>query len=184
MTELPKGAATQVRNIEGRTGKSLDQLIALVRRSGLAKHAQVVGMLKTDLAMGHGDANLIATLAKQPQTEPAAGDPLDALYVGPKSVLRPIHEALLARMAAFGSFETAPKQKYVSYRRKKQFAMIGPATSTRVDLGLNIKSLPASPRLEALPAGQMCSYRMKLTNAGQVDAEVAAWLRAAFDAAG
>jgi len=62
--------------------------------------------------------------------------------------------------------------------------MIGPGTNTRVDLGLNIKALPAAERLEHLPPGQMCNYRIKLTDAAQVDAELVAWMRAAFDAAG
>jgi hypothetical protein len=30
----------------------------------------------------------------------------------------------------------------------------------------------------------MCNYRIKLTDAAQVDAELVAWMRAAFDAAG
>ena len=62
--------------------------------------------------------------------------------------------------------------------------MIGPATNTRVELGLNIKELLTSHRLEKLPAGQMCNFRVKLTDATQVDAELAAWVKAAYDAAG
>ncbi len=189
MADMQKALATQVRNIESRTGKSLEELKALVRSSGLAKHGEVVGMLKRDLSLGHGDANTIAHLAKAPEVDAAAAaagtsDPLDALYVGPKAALRPVHVALLAHLRGFGSFETAPKQKYVSYRRKKQFAMIGPATNTRVEVGLNVKDLPASARLEKLPAGQMCNYRVKLTEPGQVDTELVAWIRSAYDAAG
>jgi hypothetical protein len=110
--------------------------------------------------------------------------PLDALYVGPKVTLRPIHDALLSHLNRFGAFEAAPRQKCVSYRRKKQFAMIGPATNTRVDVGFNIKELPSSARLEKLPAGQMCNLRVKLAEAAQVDSERIAWIRAAYDAAG
>ena len=106
------------------------------------------------------------------------------LYTGPKAALRPIHEALLAKMRPLGEFEAAPKQKYISYRRKKQFAMIGPPTNSRVELGLNIKELPDSPRLEKLPPGKMCNYQVKLTDVSQVDAELAGWIKQAFAAAG
>lgn len=186
MADPQKALETQLRNIQARTGKSLEQLVALVKGSGLAKHGEIVAMLKADLGLGHGDANTLAHVAKQAGSTPAAdaGDPLDALYTGPKAALRPIHEALLKQLGKLGGFEAAPKQKYVSYRRKKQFAMIGPATNTRVDLGLNSKALPDSPRLEKLPAGQMCQYRVKLTEAGQVDAELAGWIKLAYDAAG
>jgi predicted transport protein len=109
---------------------------------------------------------------------------LNALYQGPKLALRPIHDALLVHLGTFGDFEAAPKQKYVSYRRKKQFAMIGPASQTRVELGLNVKSLPEAPRLEPLPSGQMCNYRVRLSTVADVDAELIEWLRAAYLAAG
>lgn len=186
MADLQKALATQIRNIEARTGRTLAQLIALVRDSGLARHSEIVNMLKSDLGLGHGDANAIAHKAREGARAPddAPADPLDALYAGPKAALRPIHDALLAHVDRFGPFEAAPKQKYVSYRRKKQFAMIGPATNTRVEVGLNIKDLPGSPRLEKLPAGQMCSFRVKLTDPAQVDAQLVAWVKAAYDAAG
>lgn len=186
MADVQKALATQIRNIEARTGKTMDQLTSLVRGSGISKHGEIVSMLKTDLGLGHGDANVVAHLAKvaTQRHQSATADPLDGLYAGPKAALRPIHEALLAHLADFGAFESAPKQKYVSYRRKKQFVMIGPATNTRVELGLNVKELPPSPRLEKLKAGQMCNYRVKLTDAAQVDSELVGWAKAAYDAAG
>jgi predicted transport protein len=186
MADIQKALATQLTNIEARTGKTLEQLITYVRNSGLAKHSEIVGMLKSSLGLGHGDANTIAHLAKGAGQAPggSTADPLDALYTGPKAALRPIHDALLPHLSQLGSFDTNPKQKYVSYRRKKQFAMIGPATNTRVEVGLNVKALPNSPRLEIMPVGRMCNYRVKLTDRTQVDAELVAWIKAAYAAAG
>ena len=83
----------------------------------------------------------------------------------------------------FGEFETAPKKTYLSLRRKKQFAMIGPATNSRVEVGLNVKDVAATARLEAQPAGGMCQYRVKVTAIDQVDAELLGWIRQAFDGA-
>jgi hypothetical protein len=186
MADVQKALATQVRNIETRTGKTLEQLIAHIKSSGITKHSEVVAMLKSSLDLGYGDANTLAHLAKNAGQAPEslASDPLDALYTGPKAALRPIHDALLAYLGKLGAFEAAPKQKYVSYRRKRQFAMIGPATNARVEVGLNIRELPGSPRLEKVPPGQMCHYRVKLTDVDQVDAELVAWIKAAYDAAG
>ena len=62
--------------------------------------------------------------------------------------------------------------------------MLGPATNTRVELGLNVKSLPANDRLVEQAAGGMCNYKVKLTDVSEVNAELVKWVRAAYDAAG
>jgi uncharacterized protein involved in copper resistance len=190
VADLDKAVATQLANMEKRTGKSIAELSAIVRESGLSKHGELVSMLKTKLGMGHGDANtLVHTVRKSEggtaSAEPAApAEVLDTIYAGPRAALRPIHDALLAAMRGFGEFEEAPKKGYVSYRRKKQFAMIGPATKTQVELGLNAKGLPAGGRLLELPAGQMCNYRIRLGDAGEVDTQLIGWIRAAYEASG
>jgi len=167
MADPDKALATQLANIETRTGKSLAELTRLVKGSGLAKHGQLVAMLKDTLGMGHGDANTVVHLALKSDGQRAAADAglspgqvLDGLYTGPKAALRPIHDRLLKEMRKLGEFEEAPKKTYVSYRRKKQFAMIGPATNTRVEVGLNVKGLKASPRLQELPPGQMIIHQL------------------------
>jgi hypothetical protein len=109
---------------------------------------------------------------------------LDEIYAGPKAALRPIHDKLMTAIDAFGPFEIAPKKGYVSLRRKKQFAMIGPATNTRLEVGLNMKDVAGTDRLAALPPGGMCQYKVKVTEASEVDAALVAWVRRAYDQAG
>ena len=188
---MDKAYATQLANIEKRTGKSLAALAALVRGSGLTKHGEIRDMLKRDLGMGHGDANTLVHYVQQSDGSSAAAaagkgtaDVLDEIYVGAKAPLRPIHDRIMSAVTGFGAFEIAPKKGYVSLRRKKQFAMIGPATNTRVEVGLNMKDVKATDRLVALPAGQMCQYKVKISDAAEVDQELFDWIRRAFDAAG
>ena len=189
--DMDKALTTQLANIEKRTGKSLNALKTVIEKSGLSKHGEIRDMLKRDLGMGHGDANtLVHYVLKSDGTSAAEaagqseGDVLAGIYKGPKEALRPIHDALMTAIHAFGPFETAPKKGYVSLRRKKQFAMIGPATNTRVEVGLNMKDAPATSRLEAMPPGGMCQYKVKLTQASEVDKELLSWLRRAYDSAG
>ncbi len=61
--------------------------------------------------------------------------------------------------------------------------MIGPATNTRVEVGLNMKGVPATERLIALPPKGMCDYKVNLTDAVQMDATLLGWIRRAFDGA-
>lgn len=44
-----------------------------------------------------------------------------------------------------------------------------------------MKGVPGTPRLEALPPGGMCQYRVRLAEAGEVDKELVAWIRRAYD---
>ncbi len=187
MSSVDKALETQLKNIQTRTGKTLTQLYALIRKSGLEKHGQIRDMLKKDLEMGHGDANTLTHFyLQQASGAPAApaGDVLDTIYSGPKEGLRPIHEKLMAAIGTFGDFEIAPKKAYVSLRRKKQFAMIGPATKTRVEVGLNMKGVEATERLIARPPGEMCQYKVSVTEPSQVDKELIGWVRKAYDSAG
>ena len=184
MSDVEKALATQLQNIQNRTGKTLEQLYALVGKSGLAKHGEIRDMLKRDLGLGHGDANTLVHTYFKAQEPAPAGDALGEIYAGGKAPLRPIHDALMQAIGDLGPFEIAPKKGYVSLRRKKQFAMIGPASSSRVELGLNMKGLPGTARLKEMPPGRMCQYTVNLTDAREVDAEVVGWVRRAFDSAG
>jgi Domain of unknown function (DUF5655)/Domain of unknown function (DUF4287) len=190
MSTLDQARQTQLRNIEAKTGQPLAALREVISASGLLKHGELRSMLMARFSLGHGDANALVhfALASDGQSAAEAAGAsddalLDEIYSGKKAPLRPIHDALMRVIAGFGAFELAPKKGYVSLRRKKQFAMIGPATAVRVELGLNLKGVPGTTRLLEQAAGGMCSHKLRLTAASEVDAELCAWLRQAFDAA-
>ena len=111
-------------------------------------------------------------------------DVVNALYTGAKTGLRPIHDRLMAEIEQLGAFEIAPKKGYLSLRRKKQFAMIGPTTNTRVEVGLNMQNVDATTRLAEMPGGSMCNYKVKVTDVAEVDAELIAWIKQAYESAG
>jgi predicted transport protein len=191
MSNVEQAYETQLKNIQAKTGETLDQLYALIKKSGLAKHGEIRDMLKRDLGLGHGDANTLAHFyiksleTSSDQSQAATPDAaLIAIYSGPKADLRPIHDKLMAAIDKFGPFEIAPKKNYVSLRRKKQFAMIGPATKTRVEVGLNVKGLKSTARLIEMPAGGMCQYKVNVSEIKEVDKELLSWIRQAYDKAG
>lgn len=185
MADPQAALATQIRNIETRTGKSMAQLGRMIAASGLVKHAEIRAWLQQQLGLGHGDANTVAHLARQADAPPPAdADPLDAIYAGPKAALRPLHDAIIAAIARFGDHERVPKKAYVSLRRKKQFAMVGPATRDQIEIGINARALPDDPRLKPQAPGGMCQYKLRLSSADEVDEALVGWLRTAYDAAG
>ena len=191
MSSVDDAIATQLKNIEKRSGKSLDELAQIVKASGLAKHGEIRDMLKRDLGLGHGDANTLVHHVLKSDGASAAmekkqslSDIADELYSGPKAALRPIHDTILGAVFTFGEFELVPKKTYFSLRRKKQFAMLGPATKTQVEVGINAKGLAGGERLQVLPPKGMCDYKVRVAELAEVDDELIGWIRAAYDSAG
>lgn len=181
--------ASMVRNLEEKTGKTLDQWIAIVRKLGDQKHGELVAHLKTKHGLGHGYANLVVHASKgglAPRAGEAGDEVVAAQFAGDKAALRPIYDRLLAELKRFGAdVEVAPKKSYVSIRRKKQFAILQPSTKTRFDVGLNLKGVAPKGRLEAAGSfNSMCSHRVRLERVAEIDKELVGWLRAAYDAAG
>ncbi len=191
MSSLDKAVQTQLDNIQKKTGKSLDELAAIVKKSGLSKHGEIRDMLKEKLGLGYGDANALVHVVFQSDGTRAAeakglsgDDVLNEIYSDAKAGQRPIHEALMKHIVKFGEFEIVPKKGYVSLRRKKQFAMIGPKTNTRFEVGINAKDFKKNVRLLEQPKGSMCNYIVQLTDAKEVDAELVAWIKSAYEGAG
>lgn len=191
MAEMDKAIATQLANIEKKTGKSLAQLAAAIKKSGKTKHGEIRAWLMETYALGHGDANTLTHTALKSDGASAAKasgasaeDVLAEIYSGKKEHLRPIHDKLMKAIAKFGEYEIAPKKGYVSLRRKKQFAMLGPKTNERFELGLNLKEDIKDTRVKPVPPGGMCQYIVPLASADEIDDKLIAHVKRAYDAAG
>ena len=184
---LKQAELSQVKNLEEKTGKKINEWIAIVQKSGLEKHGEMVKMLKEKYAMGHGYANLVVHYAKQNYAGAESNDTdwIAEQYKG-KENLKPWYDKLMAGINAIGSdVELSPKKTYVSLRRKKQFAIIQPSTKTRLDVGLNIKGLSPAGKLEAAGSwNSMCTHRVKIEDAKLIDKELLGWIKQAYEQAG
>ena len=188
MTSLEKAVQTQIVNIQKKTGMSLKELSDIAKQSRLSKHGEIRDMFKEKLGLSHGDANaLVHAVFESDGTRAAQGKSedvvLDEIYSGTKAGFRPIHEMLMKHIDRFGQYEIVPKKGYVSLRRNKQFAMIGPKTNKRFEVGINAKDFKKNARLSEQPKGSMCNYIVSLTNVEQVDSELVTWLKSAYEGA-
>lgn len=178
---MDQALQTMINNMPSKTGKSLEEWTKILRAKNFSKHGEAVKFLKTEHGVTHGFANTIVTLSKnEPSTKT---DLLVDQYKG-KEQLKPMYEKLVSEITAFGNDITiTPKKTSVSMIRKHQFALIKPATKTRIDLGLKIKGKPASGRLEhSGPFGSMCTHRVQLSSVDAIDREVLTWIKEAYDA--
>ncbi|MBL1431293.1 DUF4287 domain-containing protein [Oceanicaulis sp. AH-315-P02] len=178
MSKSPEDAIkSMIANMPEKTGKSLTQWLKLAANSKLQKHGQIVSHLKLEYGLTHGYANLVVhehLKSDQPINL------VDAQYSGGKTDLRPIHDALVSEVEKFGvDVEISPKKTCVSLRRNKQFAVITPATKTRIDLGINLKGHDGTSRLLPLK-NAMCTHKVQITELNQIDQELIKWLTEAY----
>ncbi|MDX1332758.1 MAG: DUF4287 domain-containing protein [Robiginitalea sp.] len=173
---------TMIDNMPDKTGKSLAEWKTLLTSKAFEKHSQAVNFLKKEHGVTHGYANTIVTLSKDSGASP--DDLVTNQYRG-KEALLPIYEKLLEVVQAFGpDVQVVPKKTTVSLVRNKQFALIKPATKTRIDLGLKLREKAPAGRLEnSGPFSTMCTHRVRLGEVGEVDAELKRWLQAAYQEA-
>lgn len=187
-TSVEAQIAKMIEGMKAATGKSLPDWIKIASTSGKAKHGELVSWLKTEHKITHGYANLIAhnVLKSDSGSRIAAGDDLvSEMFAGDKAELRPIFDALMKRITAFGNdIEQSPKKGYLSLRRTTQFATLHPSTKTRFDVGLKLKGVAPAGRLEAAGSWNgMVTHRVRLESVKDVDAELGDWLKQAYDKA-
>ncbi len=180
---MDQALQTMIDNMPEKTGKSLQEWKKILQTKNFTKHLEAVKFLKESHGVTHGFANTIVALSKEEETTPE--DLIVQQYQG-KEILLPLYKKLIATVVNFGSeVIITPKKGSVSLIRKKQFALIKPATKSRIDLGLKLTGKPLTARLQnSGPFGTMCTHRVQLTSTEEIDGELINWLTEAYDKAG
>ncbi len=183
---MDKATLTMIENLHKNTGKTLEQWIEIVTAQNFAKHGEILKYLKEKYGLTYGFANLIAHKANQ--TDAGSADNQDDLiikqYQG-KEHFKPLYDKLIAEIETFGNdIEIAPKNTYVSLKRKKQFAILNPATKTRFEIGINLKGQEPKGKLEPEKPNSMCSHKINILDINDIDKEVLDWLKTAYNNAG
>jgi predicted transport protein len=183
---MDKATMTMIDNLEKNTGKSLEFWIDLVKSQNFSKHGEAMKFLKETHGFTHGYANLVVHKSKGSDAESVDDkESLVAQQFKGKEHLILFYDKLLAEIQRFGNdIEVLPKNAYVSLKRKKQFATLIPASKTRFDIGINLKGQESRGKLEPEKPNAMCSHKMKITDFDEIDPEVLAWLKKAYDNAG
>ncbi len=184
---MDKSEQTMLDNLLKNTGKTLDQWIEIVKKENFEKHGQILKFLKEQHSFTHGFANMVAMKSRGADAGSAENkeELIEKQYEG-KEHFRPIYDNLIAEIHKFGKdIEIAPKNAYVSLRRKKQFAILQPATKTRFEIGINLKGQEPKGKLEGVnTSNAMCSHKINLTDTNDIDNEVIEWIKTAYYNAG
>jgi hypothetical protein len=183
-----------VETLKEKTGRSLDEWLKLVKKSGPATEKERREWLKTEHGLGTNTAWWLAERAGGKGTESsdpdaylrAAEEYVEKMYSGGKSGLRPIYDGLLKLGLGIGKdVKACPCQTIVPLYRNHVFAQIKPTTQTRVDMGFALGACKAEGRLidtGGYAKKDRITHRIPITSVDEIDAEVKKWMRVAYDA--
>ncbi len=173
--------------VKAKTGKTPDDFAKLVAEKNLTKHGEIVSWLKTDFGLGHGHANAIVAVLLRSESRKASPDAkLEKLFAGKKAVWRESADALLEQIKAFGSdVEISTNETYINVLvGKKKMAILQPSSATRFDIGIKLKGVEPTGRLEAAGSwNSMVTHRISISDPKEINTDVIAWLKQAYDAA-
>ena len=167
------------------TGSGLEHWLARIRELAPADEHALRGWLTAEGVSGYPRALLVhETFGYPDSTVRAADELIDAQYAD-RPTLRPILDAVLLYAGDLDDVSIQTRTTHVALTGPTRiFAVVQPTTVHRVDLGLRIGMPADAPDTRLRPASDLGAdfpARIPLTSAGEVDSEVAAWLKPAYD---
>jgi hypothetical protein len=184
-----------VAELKPKTGRSLEEWLALVKKEGPKGEKSRRDWLKSKHKMGTNSAWWIAERAEGKGIEDndpeaylqAAVQYVEDQYAGPKEKLRPVYDELLALGLSLGpDAKACPCKTIVPLYRNHVFAQIKPTTNSRIDLGLSLTHYKGKLPKRIIDTGgaakkDRITHRIELTSASEIDSEVKKWLKTAYD---
>jgi len=181
-----------IHDLPAKTGRSLEQWIKFIKKSGPKTETERRAWLKTEHGLG---TNYAGWLAERAEGKGEDGDPeaylraaegyVEKMFAGSKGSLRPLYDALLKLGLGVGKdVKACPCQTIVPLYRKHVFAQIKPTTQTRIDLGFALKDMKATGRLidtGGFAKKDRITHRIAITSIADIDDEVKRWLQHAYE---
>lgn len=182
-----------VHDMPQKTGRSLDEWLALTRKAGPPTEKERVEWLKREHKLGTNNAAWIAGRLEGKNTEEdspeaylkQAEDWVEAQYTGPRAALRPLYEQLLKLGFSIGEdVKACPCKTMVPFYRNHVFAQIRPSTNTRIDFGLALGNTKTPKRLintGGYEKKDRITHRIEVKSKADIDDELNRWLKKAWE---
>ena len=183
-----------IAELPAKTGRTLDEWIALVKADGPKDFVLCRDWLKSKHNLGTNSAWWIAERAEGKGGEEDCPEEylatavkyVEAQYSGKKTLLRPIYEQLVKQGRSLGKdVKVCPCKTMVPFYRTHVFAQIKPTTNTRIDFGLCFTAYKGRLPKRLVDTGGLAkkdriTHRIELTSAGQIDTDLIMWLNLAY----
>jgi hypothetical protein len=176
-----------------KTGRSLEEWIALVKKSGPPTEKERREWIKKEYKLGTNAAWWIAeradgkgTVDDSPEAYlKSAEEFVETQYAGPRSALRPLYEQLLKLGFSMGKdVKACPCKTIVPLYRNHVFAQIKPSTNSRIDFGLALGNLKTPKRLidtGGYEKKDRITRRIEVKSKSDIDDELKRWLNKAYE---
>lgn len=174
-------------NIKAKTGLTPEDFRRLAKQKGLTSAREITAWLKADYGLGYGYAGAIYyTIAHAADAKASPDDRIDKLFAGNKAQWRKAYNTLEGKVRKFGAdVEVSPNMTYINLLRgTKKFGIVQVSVE-RLDIGIKLKGVKPTDRFEA--AGKwnaMVTHRVRIGDPKEINTEVLAWLKQAYDATG
>jgi len=182
-----------VATLKEKTGRSLEEWLALMKKSGLKTETERRAWLKTVHGLGMNTAWGIAEYAEphgsdfaNPEAYLAAAEGyVERMFSGPKTGLEPLYDELLGLgLGIAKDVKACPCKTMVPLYRNHVFAQIKPATQTRIDLGFALGARKPEGRLidtGGYAKKDRITHRIPISSTKDIDGEVKKWLKTAYE---
>lgn len=186
-----------VRSLPDKTGRSLDQWLAHIRRAGPRDEQAARAWLRDAHGLG---TNSAWWLAERAFAKPGAtwdDDPeqylvmaaryVEEMFAGAKSGLRPPYERLIELARSIGKdVKACPCKTMVPLYRNHVIAQLKPSTRTRLDLGLALAKHKGKLPARLIDTGGLAkkdriTHRIEISSVDDIDSGVEKWLKIAYD---
>jgi hypothetical protein len=169
--------------LERRTGQGVPEWRARITQQAPSDEATLRAWLKGQGVEGYPQQLLVFETFGYPDFLTATADDLIGAQYADRPALRPTLDRLIEVAGSLGTVTVQARKGFVTLQtERRKFAVIKPATKTRVDLGLRIDTPPGNQRFQPADPGRSNDMRTKvgLTQPGDVDQDVTDALRQAY----
>lgn len=184
-----------VNELKEKTGRSLGEWIALVKKEGPKDETAQREWLKKKHKLGTNSAWWIAERVNGKNSEDS--DPelylktavlyVEEQYSGGRAPLRTLYDVLLEMGKGLGSdVKACPCKTIVPLYRNHVFAQIKPATNSRIDLGFALAKYKGKLPKRVIDTGgaakkDRITHRIEIQSASDIDGDVEKWLKTAYE---
>ncbi|SFB96609.1 protein of unknown function [Parapedobacter composti] len=170
-----------IRNLKEKTGKSIEEWIALLEKQELKGKKEIMAFLKTDYGLGHFQAQKVFEhySGKDHYEDPHTF--AKKIFDTKKSwELYDFCRSKILLMAK--DIRVQPCKTYIPFYRKNKFAMLTKTKDDVLLLGLTLPENPSNPRFTAIPvtANDRINARTTIRHTSDFDEEIMSAVKNAY----